>query len=1113
MEVSVKMRYSKSEIRNSTGKQNRVVREIIGAMIVLLALVGSSFAATKTWDGSTSGYWSVGANWSGGTAPVAGDDLVFPVSGVFRFTVTNDFIASPRAFGEITFEGSNYVVWGTNLVLMNGIDAVNESGNNTIWNDVELRANQTFLSFATLAALVFNRTISLGTNTLTFNCRAGDTIVNGSITGSGDVIKTGAGGLFYSGDTANTYTGTTTVRDGTLYLGKLAGLDALSGPLVIGEDDPVADTDVVQLRAGNQLPNDTDITINASGLLNFDGFSDAVRHLILNGGHVDAPSPGSVVLLGNITANANTNSPGFISGRMSVTSDPIIDVASGTYSPDLYLTAQLFGAGGFTKVGAGEVALSASNSFTGPVTINDGFVDVDDDFGLGTTNVGTTVNGGGELAVRFDILVRESLSLAGTLYSFFGSNVWAGPITLTSNSTVYVRTNDFLNLSAGISDATPSDLTKAGPGTLIFSGSTANTYDGTRVNQGTLLLAKTGVNGSIPGDLQIGDGIGGVNADVVRIISALGQIANTSRVTVASSGLLDINTVTESVRGIDGSGRIDLGTGTLSIASPLAETFVFSGLIFGAGELQKTGEDVTLILTGNNTYTGTTLVQGDGGSLIVNGSQPRSDIVVGDDAHLGGSGVVGDVVDSTDGVIEPGTPRTSDPAILTCSNTFLHGSFLVDINGPAPGSGHDQLNVRGTNDIDAYLYVRVGGGFAPVEGQEFTILNNDGSDAIIGAFSLFPGTPLPNNSVFTAETGEQFRIRYSGTFQNDVVLTFTNPAARAVTNLVSGGNGNGIVDVNECNFLNVVLTNTTGGVLSNLIATLISKTPGVSVTFGASVYPAIPVSGRRTNALPFQFATSPVFACGGDIQFDLVVRTETNGSFTLPIVIGPTGCGNGGGACESCPERAISGFLGTNSEVQLDRLIRDGQTHVCGEARACPGAAGDIEARYFDAHTFENGESNACVTVTLTSGSDELFSAAYTNFYNPSNVCQNYITDAGATSTPGTPRSYSFKAGPRGRFAIVVHAALSGDGGPYTLAVTGGSCRPVLKMERLAGNRVALDWSTAAVGYGLQHTNRLPSPPDPIWIPATSAPVISNSRFRVTNAMNASNTFYELRKP
>jgi hypothetical protein len=88
-----------------------------------------------------------------------------------------------------------------------------------------------------------------------------------------------------------------------------------------------------------------------------------------------------------------------------------------------------------------------------------------------------------------------------------------------------------------------------------------------------------------------------------------------------------------------------------------------------------------------------------------------------------------------------------------------------------------------------------------------------------------------------------------------------------------------------------------------------------------------------------------------------------------------------------------------------------------------------------------------------------------------------------------------------------------GTGCGYSLNVTGGSCRPALRIESLGGNKVALDWTTAAIGYRLQQTNLLPTTPNPNWITSTPAPVIVNGRYRVTNTMNPSNAFYELRKP
>src|SRR4051812_38291709 len=85
----------------------------------LLGAVLCASAATKTWDGSSSGNWATAANWSGGTAPAAGDDLVFP-GGVTRLAVTNNFSPN-RAFNSLTVLGTNYLLRGSPIILTNGI--------------------------------------------------------------------------------------------------------------------------------------------------------------------------------------------------------------------------------------------------------------------------------------------------------------------------------------------------------------------------------------------------------------------------------------------------------------------------------------------------------------------------------------------------------------------------------------------------------------------------------------------------------------------------------------------------------------------------------------------------------------------------------------------------------------------------------------------------------------------------------------------------------------------------------------------------------------------------------------------------------------------------------
>src|SRR5205823_5235004 len=192
------------------------------------------------------------------------------------------------------------------------------------------------------------------------------------------------------------YSGTATVKNGTLLLDKDTAVvidGAMSGPLIIGEDELPENTDVVRYLHCCQLPDDTDVTINASGLLDLNGFGENVRNLTFNGGDLDTGT-GSILPIGDITVNANTNSQAIISGAV--------------------------------------------------------------------------------LALRFGVDVpAEALTLAGTgqsgfgaLSSSFGSNSWAGNVTLSSNANISVLAGDFLNMSGAINGS--FDVKKTGTGTLTL---------------------------------------------------------------------------------------------------------------------------------------------------------------------------------------------------------------------------------------------------------------------------------------------------------------------------------------------------------------------------------------------------------------------------------------------------------------------------------------------------------------------------------------------------------------------------------------------------------------------------------------------------------------------
>lgn len=124
------------------------------------------------------------------------------------------------------------------------------------------------------------------------------------------------------------------------------------------------------------------------------------------------------------------------------------------------------------------------------------------------------------------------------------------------------------------------------------------------------------------------------------------------------------------------------------------------------------------------------------------------------------------------------------------------------------------------------------------------------------------------------------------TGNNTASFTSTVVAPQLVVDSVqvSGGNGNGVIDVNECNELTVVLRNTGTYVAQNVSATLSSATPGVTITRPESSYPDISTDDSQANLLAFNVSTAPDFVCGTPIQAVLDVVTDT-GSFSLPVTL------------------------------------------------------------------------------------------------------------------------------------------------------------------------------------------------------------------------------------
>ncbi|HEY5910235.1 MAG TPA: autotransporter-associated beta strand repeat-containing protein [Verrucomicrobiae bacterium] len=691
-----------------------------------------------------------------------------------------------------------------------------------------------------------------------------DLTLGGVISGPGGFTKIGAGTLVLAGSTANTYLGNTFVNEGVLELAKSQAI--VHGTLTIGDGLGGQYADIVRETQDDAIASDAggvSVAIRSSGLLDLNNHRDKVGPLEVDSATIRTGATGVLWPYESVNMSA-----GSIEGNLVLNSACTFNVTN-----ILLMFAQISGEGTLTKTGAGEMKFFGGKTYSGLTVVQGGRLVIEHPLGLGTTAQGTVVSNGASLVISVFSITNEALVLDGGVLSVepFHDTFWVGPVTLTQESVVEVRysSDETLHIIGPITGS--GGVTKTGLGTLCFEGGSANTYSGTtRVNFGTLVLNKSISNGTIPGDLIVGDSSGPANDAVVRLVRA-NQIADTSNVTINDDGLLELAVGPDSINELRGTGHVNLNDFLVLGWSNGSSTF--GGIVSGPGGIEKRGTG-TITLTGANTYTNATLASV--GTLVINGYQPQSPVTVGRDGTLSGYGTVGALV--ANGNVSPGWVLGT----LRCDNLNFSstGNFFVELR---PGIAYDQLNVAGTIDLGStVLHVMCLSGQEMRIGDQFFIINNDGAEAITGTF-----LDLPNGASFSA-SGFRFRINYNGGTGNDVVLTVVGLPAAQIGSAVTTGNGNHAIDPNECNLLSLVISNQTATPMTGLTATLSTANAGVMITQPYSEYPDAPASGNRTNLTPFQIATLPSFACGADVNLELIVNSTSHGSFVVPVVL-PSG--------------------------------------------------------------------------------------------------------------------------------------------------------------------------------------------------------------------------------
>jgi autotransporter-associated beta strand protein len=459
------------------------------------------------------------------------------------------------------------------------------------------------------AGVAGSRNLAIASHTLQIGGTGRSTSYSGAISGSGGLVKVGAGTFTLAGD--STFTGPTTVAAGTLRIGAGGTTGSVRGPLV------------------NQ----------ASVVFDRSGTSSHATAISGSGGVVKAGS-GAVTLTGTSS---------FTGG---------VRVEAGT----LQLGGVLSPAGRLTMAG-GTFALARTGGTQGVagLTLEAGDAAVSNTVASGTLALGAIARESGGV-IRFPTrtgpITTSATAVSGILgaWAFAGSGtgtryatVAGGTIAAFTSGTVLSGSGAFGGMPSGDTGTVNYDVTSSGTFAAMGLGRVVNTIDYS--GAGAVQPAANAVTLTINGILTSGGGslvIGGSPRMDIAVGPSRELVVNTATADVVlhngvfnhasgASGLTKAGTATLVINGSSGyTGRTTVAAGTLrfgsggsglSVASSAfsvrgalvfdhADTVTLPGGLAGDGTVAKDGGGM-LTLTGTGGFAGRIVV--DGGTLAVGG--------------------------------------------------------------------------------------------------------------------------------------------------------------------------------------------------------------------------------------------------------------------------------------------------------------------------------------------------------------------------------------------------------------------------------------------------------------------------------------------------------------
>lgn len=634
-----------------------------GATVLVLAMAslpGVADAATWWWDTTTTGLWTNGANWSNnatsggttGTVPTNNtttDNVVFNQSSVNGDTIVQ--LNADRSIRGIVIANTGstalqsdstaarLLTLGADGIVVNaGAGAVTiGAGSNPLNMAVSVTGsiNNNSSSLVTVNGNISRSAGDTTTRRITFG-GSGNTVMNGVLANGGgsgtlEVFKSGTGTLTLNG--ANTFSGQA----------NLIPTASSNGTVLIG----VGSVGSVGAITSSAFGTGT-ISVTGGGSVTIAGNDSTTARTILNpivasnfGGNLtfgDGVNNASIVLAGGYSFFFTQGITNSLAGSGVLTiSGPVNNVDNGNRNLTIggagrtVITGVISNAasgftGGLRLTGPGAVTLAGQNTYpntslsgTATVRLGSSSIVQSGSIASGPLGVGTVGAGGSGVVVtisgddsstkrtvanRFnfdfgtfnygDGVNDASLEFTGLMNSLYGgttftNNLASGTLTLSGTlspgpsggQTMAFAGNGRTEVSGVIvngtsASPTASNVTKNGSGVLVMSGQSVYTGN-TNLNTGVISL-QGAENAGVSGPMGRGGTI--VLSGGTLQYTAANQFDYSSRFSTANNQLYNVDT----------NGQ------TVTWATALTSS---------GGSLAKSGSG-TLVLTGVNTYTGTT---------------------------------------------------------------------------------------------------------------------------------------------------------------------------------------------------------------------------------------------------------------------------------------------------------------------------------------------------------------------------------------------------------------------------------------------------------------------------------------------------------------------------